>query len=59
MGLIYSVTFSVLVWMVLWALGWKIMDATLIAVGIILIATMVNRALAYLPGRGGPDHNNS
>ncbi|EHN12347.1 hypothetical protein PAI11_07670 [Patulibacter medicamentivorans] len=59
MGLIYSVTFSVLVWMVLWALGFKVMDATMIAVGIILIATMVNRALSYLPGRGGPDANGS
>lgn len=48
MGLIYSITFAVLTWLVLWSLGWKATDATLIATGIILIALMVNRVLQYL-----------
>ncbi len=48
MGLIYSITFAVLTWLVLWSLGWKATDATLIAAGIILVAVMVNRVLQYV-----------
>jgi len=48
MGLIYAITFAVLTWLVLWALGWKATDATLIASGIILVAVMTNRVFQYL-----------
>jgi uncharacterized membrane protein len=48
MGLIYAITFAVLTWLVLWALGWKSTDATLIAAGIILVSVMVNRVLQYV-----------
>ncbi|MBF6620123.1 MAG: hypothetical protein ITG02_07815 [Patulibacter sp.] len=48
MGLIYAITFAVLTWLVLWALGWKATDATLIASGIILVAVMVNRVFQYV-----------
>lgn len=48
MGLIYAITFAVLTWLVLWALGWKATDATLIASGIILVAVMANRVVQYL-----------
>jgi uncharacterized membrane protein len=48
MGLIYAITFAVLTWLVLWALGWKSTDATLIAAGIILVAVMVHRVAQYL-----------
>lgn len=54
MGLIYSITVAVLVWLALWALGWKSIDATLVAAGIVLVATAIWRVLSYLPGRGGP-----
>lgn len=55
MGLIYAITFAVLTWLVLWALGWKATDATIIASGIILVAVMVHRVVSYLPGRDGAD----
>ncbi len=48
MGLIYAITFAVLTWLVLWALGWKATDATIIASGIILVAVMVDRVRLYL-----------
>lgn len=48
MGLIYAITFAALTWLVLWALGWKSTDATLIATGIILVSVMVHRVLQYL-----------
>lgn len=53
MGLIYAITFAVLVWLALWAVGMKSIDATLIALGIIMLATAVTRVLSYLPGRNG------
>jgi hypothetical protein len=53
MGLIYAITFAVLVWLALWAVGMKSIDATLIALGIIMFSTAVTRVLSYLPGRGG------
>jgi uncharacterized membrane protein len=55
MGLIYAITFAVLTWLVLWALGWKATDATIIASGIILVAVMATRVASYLPGRDATD----
>ncbi|MGE4427610.1 MAG: hypothetical protein AB7G37_14255 [Solirubrobacteraceae bacterium] len=54
MGLSYAITAATILWLVLWALGWKSVDATLIAAGIILVSIAAHRALQYLPGRPGP-----
>lgn len=51
MGLIYAITFAVLTWLVLWALGWKATDAGYISAGIVLIGVMIQRVASYLPGR--------
>lgn len=51
MGLIYAITFAVLTWLALWALGWKATDAGYIAAGIVLISVMIYRVASYLPGR--------
>ncbi|MEV4418861.1 hypothetical protein AB0L40_02660 [Patulibacter sp. NPDC049589] len=52
MGLIYSITAAVLVWIVLWALGFKSFDAILIASGLMVLSTAVWKVLSYFPGRG-------
>lgn len=57
MGLSYAVTFATLVWLVLWALGWKAVDSTVIAVAIIVAAVAIARVLTYLPGRNGSAGN--
>ncbi|WP_026912560.1 hypothetical protein [Patulibacter minatonensis] len=59
MGLIYAVTSAFLLLIVLWALGMKQFDATLISVGLMVLATAIWKVLSYFPGRGsdssGPD----
>ena len=51
MGFVISVTAAMIVWLVLWALGWKGQDAFIIA-AVMLIATAGARiASGYLPSR--------
>jgi hypothetical protein len=57
MGLIYAIVSAVLVWIVLWALGWKANDATLIAAGIVIVSVAIHRVLSFLPSRRGPGHD--
>jgi hypothetical protein len=51
MGLIYSVTIAVLVWIVLWAIGFKSFDALLFAAGIMIAATAIWKVLGYATSR--------
>jgi hypothetical protein len=51
MGYILTLTFGLVVWIVLWAIGAKGIDAFLLAVAIILVGTTVKLASGYLPGR--------
>ena len=51
MGLILSVTAAFVIWIVLWALGWKGQDAALITVAIIVVASATKVLASYLPGR--------
>jgi hypothetical protein len=51
MGLIISVTAAFVVWIVLWALGWKGQDAALITVAIVIVAAGTKVLSHYLPGR--------
>ncbi len=51
MGFIISLTAAFVVWVVLWALGWKGQDAALITVTIVIIATALKVLSHYLPGR--------
>ncbi len=59
MGLIYAITSAVLVWLALWALGWKAIDSTIVAIMIIVLSTAIYRVLSYLPGRNGSSGNYS
>jgi hypothetical protein len=51
MGFILTLTFGLVVWIVLWALGAKGIDAFLLAALIILVGTTVKIVSGYLPGR--------
>jgi hypothetical protein len=51
MGLIYSLTIAVLVWIVLWALGLKSFDAILIASGLMVASIAIWRVLGYATKR--------
>jgi hypothetical protein len=51
MGFILTLTFGLVVWIVLWALGAKGIDAFLLATAIILVGATVRIVSGYLPGR--------
>jgi hypothetical protein len=51
MGLVLTLTFGLMVWVVLWALGAKGFDAFMIATVIILIGATLKILSGYLPGR--------
>jgi hypothetical protein len=51
MGLILTVTAGLIVWIVLWALGAKGLDAFLLATVIILVGASLRILSGYLPGR--------
>lgn len=50
MGLVLATTFGLVVWIVLWALGSKAIDAFMITVVVVLVAATVRMLTAYLPG---------
>ena len=51
MGFIISITAAFVVWVVLWALGWKGQDAALITVSIVVVASALKVLSHYVPGR--------
>ncbi len=51
MGLVLTVTAGLIVWVVLWALGAKGVDAFLLATVIILVGASLKILSGYLPGR--------
>jgi hypothetical protein len=51
MGFILTVTAGLVVWIVLWALGSKGIDAFLLATAIILVGASLRILSGYLPGR--------
>ena len=50
MGIVVAVTIGLIVWLVLWALGSKGLDAFLITIVIALVATAARMVTPYLPG---------
>ena len=51
MGLILTATAGLVVWVVLWALGTKGVDAFLLSTAIILVGASLRILSGYLPGR--------
>jgi hypothetical protein len=50
MGLVVATTAGLIIWIVLWALGQKALDAFLITVLIALVAATLRMLTPYLPG---------
>jgi hypothetical protein len=50
MGLAVATTTGLVIWIVLWALGVKSVDAFLITILIVLVVATVQIAARYLPG---------
>jgi multisubunit Na+/H+ antiporter MnhC subunit len=51
MGLVLTVTAGLLVWIVLWSISSKGLDAFLLALAIILVGATLRILSGYLPGR--------
>jgi hypothetical protein len=51
MGLVLTTTFGLAVWIVLWAIGWKSLDAFLITTLIITLGATAKILAPYLPNR--------
>ncbi len=50
MGLISATTIALMLWIVLWALGYKAIDGFMFALVIILVAVTVRMLSPYAPG---------
>jgi uncharacterized protein YacL len=50
MGFVVATTFGLVVWLVLWALGVKSLDAFMITVLVAVLAVTVRILVPYLPG---------
>jgi hypothetical protein len=55
MVLLFTTSFALVLWIVLWALGLKAFDGGLIALLLILLAATAQFASAYLPGNRRED----
>ena len=51
MGLVLATTFGLVVWIVLWAIGWKSIDAFLVTTVIITLGATAKILAPYLPDR--------
>ena len=51
MGLVLTTTFGLVLWIILWAIGAKALDAFLVATVVILLGATARILAPYLPGR--------
>ena len=51
MGLVLATTFGFVVWIVLWAIGWKSIDAFMVTAVIITLGATAKLLVPYLPDR--------
>ncbi|MEA2130326.1 MAG: hypothetical protein QOJ85_3217 [Solirubrobacteraceae bacterium] len=51
MGLVLTTTFGLVLWIILWAIGAKALDAFLIAAVVIMLGATARILAPYLPGR--------
>lgn len=51
MGLVLVTTFGLIIWIVLWAIGWKSIDAFMITTVVIVLGSGGRMLVPYLPGR--------
>jgi hypothetical protein len=57
MGLLLTLTFGLILWIVLWALGAKGFDALMITMLLVLIAATARLITPYLPGNRPEDED--
>jgi hypothetical protein len=50
MGLVVATTFGLVIWLVMWALGVKPLDAFLITVVVVVLGATARMLAPYLPG---------
>jgi hypothetical protein len=50
MGVLLTLIAGLVVWVVLWALGWRAFDAILITALMVIVAAAVRLIVPYLPG---------
>jgi hypothetical protein len=50
MGVLLTLIAGLVVWIVLWALGWRAFDAVLITALMVIVAAAVRMLVPYLPG---------
>ena len=51
MGLVFTVTIGLIVWLVLWSLEVKALDAFMLTTVIILLGALARMLVPFLPGR--------
>ena len=51
MAIVVATTTGLVIWVVLWALGQKALDASLLALAIVILTATARILLRYLPGR--------
>jgi hypothetical protein len=51
MGFVFTVTAGLIIWIVLWALGSKSIDAFMITLVVILLGATARMLVPFLPGR--------
>jgi hypothetical protein len=56
MGLVIATAIGLCAWVVLWAIGWRSMDAFLVTTVIVLLGATGRILTPYLPGRRPTDH---
>jgi hypothetical protein len=53
MGLVVATTIGLIIWLVLWSIGVKAIDAFMITIVIALVAATLRMVSPYLPGNRG------
>jgi hypothetical protein len=51
MGFLLSLVGALVIWLVIWALGYSGLDSALLALAIILVGATARIIVGYLPGR--------
>jgi hypothetical protein len=51
MGIIAATAVGLVIWVALWAIGMKALDALFILLAIVLVAAVVRSLMPHLPGR--------
>ncbi len=52
MGLVLATTAGLIAWIVLWAIGWKPLDAFLVTTVVLTLGATAKILVPYLPNRG-------